>query len=369
MVDILNYAAMRKFNDALVCNVNLKANYTPGSSSSCSVSVNSNMLISGATGLSGVVPSSPYYNVGSSGYSAAVIGLTSCWNALCSCLLVCNVPTACGLKVCDTSGYFRCDVCCLWTVPSGVTRAQFQIWGAGAGSSWSCCCGGSFFGATGAFAVASIPVVAGCTYTLCSGCSYCCLPGTGGSYGTPGYGAASYVIGTNLTGFCAQGGCSCMILYNSSQCNSASSSCCVWWQNVGQGFSTGLCMCDAGWDFCYNSGGSGCSDISFSCSTKPYGSVTGANSFIYGIPGMYPSWCISSGWTGKTTAAPVFGFISTSQCSLNFNQNCGGAGLGFFGSGYLAIPGAGGYAYSATAGGTGCCGDPGRMGMVCVTYC
>ena len=38
------------------------------------------------------------------------------------------------LNVCDTSGYYRCGVCCLWTVPAGVTRAQFQLWGAGAGS-------------------------------------------------------------------------------------------------------------------------------------------------------------------------------------------------------------------------------------------
>lgn len=39
-----------------------------------------------------------------------------------------------GFKVCDVSAQFNCGATCSWTVPAGVTRARFQLWGAGGGS-------------------------------------------------------------------------------------------------------------------------------------------------------------------------------------------------------------------------------------------
>ena len=39
-----------------------------------------------------------------------------------------------GIKVCDDTGYYRCGRNCSWTVPSGVTCARFQLWGAGSSS-------------------------------------------------------------------------------------------------------------------------------------------------------------------------------------------------------------------------------------------
>ena len=108
-----------------------------------------------------------------------------------------------ALCVYDAGGTFRTNVCCLWTVPAGVTVARFEIWGAGGGSGSGCCCSISPFGATGAYAVTCIPVVAGCQYTLCAGCAFCCFP----CFSTSGcHGCASYVTGAGLCNFCAMGG-------------------------------------------------------------------------------------------------------------------------------------------------------------------
>ena len=110
-----------------------------------------------------------------------------------------------GISVCDTSGYYRCGSSCTWTVPGGVTCARFQIWGAGAGTGYGCCCAFTPFGGTGAYASVIMPVTAGNSYTLCSGCAYCCCATAGGN-GNCVNGCPSYVTGTGLTNFCAEGG-------------------------------------------------------------------------------------------------------------------------------------------------------------------
>ena len=90
----------------------------------------------------------------------------------------CKIPQMTGatgsVKVCDASGYYRCGASCTWTVPAGVTCAQFQLWGPGGGSMAPCCCGLQPFGSTGAYATAIMPVTAGNVYTLCAGCAQCC---------------------------------------------------------------------------------------------------------------------------------------------------------------------------------------------------
>ena len=85
-----------------------------------------------------------------------------------------------GFKVCDASGseasnQMRCGATCSWVVPPGVTTARFQAWGAGAGSHNMCCCGGGMWGGSGAYASVIFPVTPGATYTICSGCAYCCM--------------------------------------------------------------------------------------------------------------------------------------------------------------------------------------------------
>lgn len=98
---------------------------------------------------------------------------------------------------CDTRG----GEYMLWCVPSGVTTATMFLWGAGGGGAGACACQQGVPGGSGAHAKKQISVTAGDCYELCAGfgaeCSVCCEGCTGGD---------SYIIGTNLTNFCAEGG-------------------------------------------------------------------------------------------------------------------------------------------------------------------
>lgn len=356
-MDILYYAGLQAYHNALNTNINCKTNYISGIPTSLSMS---NLVSPGA------LPSSPY----AGGVDTVTTPLFNCWNALCQCLLICKNSNACGLKVCDTSGYYRCGACCLWTVPAGVTFAQFQLWGPGGGAGSACCCGGSFFGPTGAYVVAGIPVTAGATYTICAGCAYCCYASAVASTGL--IGGSSFVTGTNINTLCAPSGISCVIFYNASQCSSANSSCCVWWNQATKGYpSPGcICSCTGSWEFCGGTSTTTAADYSFSCITRPSAVVSGTGSYAYGIPGMYPKWSLSGGMVGSTTAAPIFGFTTTSMCQQCFTgTTCGGCSPFAAVSGYMQIPGQGGWASTVFGGCSPTSGDAGRMGMVCITYC
>lgn len=88
-----------------------------------------------------------------------------------------------------------------WCVPSGVTTAIIQLWGGGGGGAGACCCQQGVPGGSGAYAKTCLSVTAGDCYELCAGwgaeCSVCCEGCVGGT---------SYVLGTGLTNFCAEGG-------------------------------------------------------------------------------------------------------------------------------------------------------------------
>lgn len=120
--------------------------------------------------------------------------------------------TCCLSTFCSRVTEFPCMGSCTWTVPSGVTRATFEIWGGGGGGAAKCCCAcyhSGPGGAGGGYARTSITVAPGATYSICVGgggmqcvggaCAYhwCC-------YGNPG--CTSYVTGTGLSNFCATGG-------------------------------------------------------------------------------------------------------------------------------------------------------------------
>lgn len=120
---------------------------------------------------------------------------------------ICYYNQTCA-RVCE----FPCMGSCTWSVPTGVTRATFEIWGGGGGGGGKCCCvcnHGGPGGAGGGYARKSIAVTPGDVYTICVGgggmqcvagaCAYhwCC-------YGNPG--CSTYVTGTNLSNFCATGG-------------------------------------------------------------------------------------------------------------------------------------------------------------------
>ena len=95
--------------------------------------------------------------------------------------------------------------CCLWTVPTGVYKVTFELWGSGGNGhgfcSWDRC--HHYRGAGGGYyASKTITTAPGCQYTVCAAGVYpCCSVECVGCYG-----CASYVNGYNLSGFCAVGG-------------------------------------------------------------------------------------------------------------------------------------------------------------------
>lgn len=100
-----------------------------------------------------------------------------------------------------------------WTVPAQTFQATFEIWGGGGGGAAHCCCDcyrGGRGGSGGAYTTKTIAVTPGNTYSICVGyggmvdqvgsCTvhWCCF-GQNGS--------TTYINGTNLSNFCATGGC------------------------------------------------------------------------------------------------------------------------------------------------------------------
>ena len=104
--------------------------------------------------------------------------------------------------------------CCIWTVPSGVTYAIFEMWGGGASGIGSFCCMQGYAGDSGGYGIKSTNVTAGDTFTICAGAATCCRPDAGNYPG-----CNSYVMGTptGLSCFCAVacGG----VCTNCSQCH------------------------------------------------------------------------------------------------------------------------------------------------------
>ena len=95
--------------------------------------------------------------------------------------------------------------CCLWTVPTGVKKVTFEMWGSGGNGHGACSCSRChhYAGAGGGYYnTKTIPVQGGWTYTICaSGVYRCCSRECVGCVG-----CASYVNGCNLSNFCAIGG-------------------------------------------------------------------------------------------------------------------------------------------------------------------
>jgi len=301
-------------------------------------------------------------NIIGAGSGSNVFSITQYW-----CLIpqMCDNTTSNSLCIRDfTSGCFRCGNTASWTVPAGVTCAQFQLWGPGGGTSSVCCCGGSPFGATGAYASVIMPVTPGSVYTLTAGCAYCCYA-TQTTHGIVG--TVSSVTGPGLTNFCAMPGNSditiwkCSLLacgtggyQNNSSCQMPSNDAC------------GPESC-SGWNYCWDSAAdNGFVSFAFSCYTKFYGTATGGT--VYGLNGMFPELSIGdNGTIGFTKAAPVFGYINSSSCCLVNNGNsCFGCTAS--GGTTMQNPGSGGFGGYTHGGCNACGGDSGRMGMVCVRW-
>jgi hypothetical protein len=271
-------------------------------------------------------------------------------------------PWTSGFSVCDTSGNFRCGACCAWTVPGGATCARFQLWGAGAGTGSACCCGFSPIGGTGAYASVIIPVTPGSTYTLCAGCAFCCYACRGQNDAD---GCPSFVTGTGLTNFCAEGGEGSIFCELKTRCQIGADVCnfCTY---LGGG------VCNTGTDVCwipYSIIPASTFDNEYpmiaSCKTY-FGSAT--SGVVYGVRGSFGSISVSCDGQICVVHPPIVGFSTNSCCACcivaSTQQGCTRAAI----NGFMQIPGAGGWAGYKCAGETNCAGDAGRMGMVCVSF-
>lgn len=123
----------------------------------------------------------------------------------------CVLQLSGGIGGCATTGNTGNGNCCAWTVPNGVTNIVIEIWGGGgSGAAHNCtCCGLATGGGGGAYSKTStLKVNPGDVYTLCAGAG--ATGPTGGSTSSVcccgAKGVTTYVTGTGLTNFCAEGG-------------------------------------------------------------------------------------------------------------------------------------------------------------------
>lgn len=278
-----------------------------------------------------------------------------------------TTPKANGLKICDTSGYYRCGASCTWTVPSGVTKVQFQLWGHGGGNSGQCCCGGSVWGPTGSYATACVTVTPGESFSLCAGCAYCCYA----NQTTPGYNYRATCVCSSTTGFFITANGAVPDFYNWCYAMPGTS-----WSTCGPITNDGCNpeSCGGGWNFCWDSNYdnicvphafSKCETWCVCCNTR--------SAEVYGLPAIYPAISIGCSLEGNNNtfqiSPPVFGFESCT-CCLQGNPMCIDWGGCCFGAqnGYQQIPAVGGYGRFSCGGVAAYCGDAGGMGMICVSW-
>ena len=311
-----------------------------------------------------------------------------------------------GFQVCSTaigtvgSGQ---GACCQFTVPSGISYIRFQMWGAGGNAGSGCCCGGSGFGSSGAYASVIIPAITGCQYTLCAGCVSTTTPYKWNNYPNYAcYGFPSYVSGYGLYNVCAAGGRGwsgwCILAYDIG--TSASLAGCCKWSAPDCIYNSGACVCNGASDYCFTGSCALCGCIPFTktntstwygcntlnincCCTATNCTMTGFWwGQVVGINGMNGSDCFDTNHYGYKCHPPIYGFESVSQCVIcGVNGNmCGGLCCNGCGYNFMRYPGAGGSAVWMMAGctvscdpsgcfGSQCGGDIGRGGMVCVSYC
>ncbi len=214
--------------------------------------------------------------------------------------------------------------CCLWTVPSGVYWAKFEVWGGGGDGPGACCCQQTQrSGGSGSYARRTISVRPGDTFRVCAGSTGCCAPNCCGTVGFPSYVNHVSVAssGSNIN-LCASGG--------------------------GCGRSECFWMFSNGWDSTSIVEGCGC--------------TCGSDFSICGISGAsHAAWCGFQSY-GIVPGPTYIG----SGARLTFDYCNTGSGC-FMVGGYSIFPGGGGG--GANANGGGCCwGGWGAGGLVIISY-
>lgn len=290
------------------------------------------------------------------------------------------------------TGSFTGNACCLWTVPAGVTKARFEIWGPGSsGGSGGNCCGFTPWGTSGSFLAFTLNVTAGCQYTLCAAnsncslCMYCCGCNAYQQAGCYSSCCCSYVLGYGIDTAAAPGGrwdlvesmrarfCSCGI-------NCASPD--KW---GAPGFTAnGLCIC---WNSTL------CQQSNSTCRTvrpqadwtvRPCAAFTNCNVITLSIPTIHQGAFISTDHYGSASLLPTYpkcGWRASESCTNVLpsgsitedsyqSATCGACDRSLLSHCCcFNNPGIGG-TWATTAGGcTNKYGDRGRAGMVKVIYC
>ncbi|MBO71856.1 MAG: hypothetical protein CL508_06035 [Actinobacteria bacterium] len=216
--------------------------------------------------------------------------------------------------------------CCLWTIPAGVRKVQWEIWGAGGSGAGACSTSRChhYKGAGGGYYnTKTIDVTPGDSYSICAaGNGNCCRFECNGCRG-----CASYVNGTNLSNFCAIGGYEA---YANTSWNSA---------------------CMSYWDCCIQSGSNG-GDFGFGNHSGAFG---GAQWWF----GHGHCHCLHQ--QTRATSAPLIG--TEVQMSINWCwMRCGCWTVPYGNGGQSAM--------SSYCGGSNCCGQGGMggPGLVRITY-
>lgn len=283
-----------------------------------------------------------------------------------------------GFKVCSTVGNWRCGASCTFTVPAGVTRVQFQLWGPGGNTAQNCCCGGSPFGPSGAWAAFQMNTTPGCQYTICAGCALCCCSNQGGNLRACI--GPSYINGYGICA-CAEGAQSDVgrWMMDIEARGFGDTSCGIPWSHSGGTDNSCAPNFCGSWSFCYDSGNE-CAYHQAAWSSRSWNDQCNVDQTVfckkcYGINGMWPHMKVAprggdACMTGTCSVnTPVFGFEYCMMDNIQRGNACTCHGhCRQAVNGWLRIPGSGGFG-SIVAGGCGANGgDHGRFGMACVTY-
>ena len=213
--------------------------------------------------------------------------------------------------------------CCCWVVPTGVSFATFELWGAGGDGGGACCCMGHYYGPfSGNYVKKTLQVTAGCYFCICAAGSGCCMTQCCGSCGFPSY----VLCGSNGSVVsCAAGGCGgCVLCFRSYQ------------------GCTGICIpsCNMG---CYYWGDMGFQSINSANHVSNY------------------CWQIMKEWQTGASKFSNNTRMGLDHCVTSLTI------MGCFAANGSTWPG--GTGNSATACGGGCCwGSWGAGGLVLITY-
>ena len=303
--------------------------------------------------------------------------------------------------------YNRCCANCSWTVPAGVTKAGFQLWGGGGGSASGCCCGGHPGGSTGEFVSVIMDVTAGETYLLCTGCTNCCFGYHGGIQQT---GACACVSGPGITCLIANYGCGTLCSWSCSVGNGTDAYTFGYdpenlkyldyskgWMKVNTGLCrwqsplhdnpAGSCFCNSGYDYCFTNSCATCGIIPYvisHCTPSVTLLDSGRNPTCGYIPKRWNAMCYDTNHHGFVQYAPTVCFGPTgattqkapgSDCCFTFTSGnccasvCSTAQAGMATAKFACMPGHGSVFSHAMGGGNGLCGDYGRGAAIRVTYC